>query len=49
MMEILPKVHDTGSVGGEPNDGTEERLIRVHQRAPDRGCRPDSASWRYVA
>ena len=33
------------NVGGAPNDGVEERSIKVHQQAPDSGCRPDSAAW----
>lgn len=49
MTEILPKDREIGDVGGASNDGTEERSIRVHQQAPDSGCRPDSAAWRYMA
>lgn len=45
MIEIIPKEYKIGDVGGVPNDGIEERSIRVHQQAPDSGCRPDSAAW----
>lgn len=49
MTGILPKVHKIGDVGGAPNDDIAERSMRVHQQAPDSGCQPGSAAWRYMA